>query len=99
MHAAAQNAAKTGVKTSEFWVSVGAAAAGVLCALLVPTPFGMIAAAGVGAAAAVYSTSRGNVKAAALGAVGAAAAAASSAGGIVGEVGTAVGVVAGAATK
>jgi hypothetical protein len=74
-HAAVAAAGKTGVKTSEFWVSIGAAIAGVVCVALIPTPFGAIAAGAIGYGAAKYAESRGNVKAslgtAALNALGA----------------------------
>ena len=62
--AAAAKAGTSGVKTSEFWVSVLAAAGSVACLAFIPTPFGAIAAAGVAACAGVYANSRGNVKAA-----------------------------------
>jgi len=95
--AAAANAAKKGLKSSEFWVSVGAGVLGTLAALLLPTPAGPIAALVLGGAAVGYSTSRGNVKAAALGAVNAGLDAAAGAGGVVGDVATVVKAVEGAA--
>jgi hypothetical protein len=79
LSAAAQNAASTGVKTSEFWVSVLAAGGAVLAGVLIPGVGGMIVAGVVTAGAAAYSHSRGNVKQSALaGAAAGLAAAASS---------------------
>lgn len=80
VQAATENASKTGVKTSEFWVNVLAAAGAVLATALLPGIGGIAAAAALGVGAAAYSTSRGNVKAAALAAGQAAAQAALQAG-------------------
>lgn len=77
--AAAENAAKPGRSTSELKVTVGsiglAALLGVLKALaVIPGPWQLPAVLGVAAvgSAAVYSNSRGRVKAAALNAAAAA---------------------------
>lgn len=78
INAAAQNAASTGVKTSEFWVYVLAAAASTLATILIPGVGGAVLAGILGAGAAVYGHSRGNVKAAALAGASAGLAAAAS---------------------
>jgi alpha-D-ribose 1-methylphosphonate 5-triphosphate diphosphatase PhnM len=64
-HAAIAKSHTSGVKTSEFWVTVlGAAAAAVLA---IPTlglgTAGIIAAGAIGVGVSAYSVSRGNVKA------------------------------------
>lgn len=80
LSAAATNAASTGVKTSEFWVYVLAAAGGTLATLLIPGVGGLALAGALTLGASTYAHSRGNVKAAALaGASAGLAAAASSA--------------------
>jgi hypothetical protein len=66
LSAAATNAASTGVKTSEFWVYVLAAAGGTLATLLIPGVGGLALAGILSVGAATYGHSRGNVKAAAL---------------------------------
>jgi len=70
---AAENAGPRGAGTSEFKLTIGAlvfaGAAGALKALaLIPGPWQLVAALGLGAlgSAAAYSNSRGKVKAAAL---------------------------------
>jgi hypothetical protein len=84
---AAGNAAKPGIKTTEFWVTVLGAAGAVLAGALLPTPIGPIAAAAIGLGSFGYSRSRGDVKAAALAAVQGAASAAAGEGGTLGDVG------------
>jgi hypothetical protein len=78
LSSAATNAASTGVKTSEFWVAVLAAGGGTLATLLIPGVGGLVLAGILGAAAAAYSHSRGNVKVAALAGASAGLAAAAS---------------------
>lgn len=99
LHAAVATASKTGWKSSEFWVTVGGAGASAALAILVANPFGMIAAGAVAAGVAMYSASRGNVKAslgsAAITALGAVA----KQGGAAGEVATVVGAVVSQATS
>lgn len=90
-HAAVQAGGKSGVKTSEFWVSVGSAILGTVGLALIPTPFGAIAATALAIGAGAYATSRGNVKAALV------QAGMSALGGVASSVPGAVGTVAGAA--
>lgn len=78
LSAAATNAASTGVRTSEFWVYVGAAALGTLATLLIPGVGGLVLAGILSVGAATYGHSRGNVKAAALAGASAGLAAAAS---------------------
>ena len=78
LQSAATNAASTGVRTSEFWVYVLAAGASTLATLLIPGIGGLVLAGILGAGAAAYGHSRGNVKAAALAGASAGLAAAAS---------------------
>lgn len=80
LSAAAANASSPGWKTSEFWVSIGAAAAGSAAIAILGVSTGGIVSGIIGAVALGYAHSRGNVKAAALAgaSAGLAAAAASS---------------------
>ena len=78
INAAATNAASTGVNTSEFWVYVLAAAASTLATILIPGVGGPVLAGILGAGAAVYGHSRGNVKMSAIAAASAGLAAAAS---------------------
>lgn len=77
---ASENAGKVGWKTSEFWFGVFAAAAAVVAPVLLPGVGGIVTAAALPVAAAVYAKSRGDVKAAAIAAGQAAAQAALQAG-------------------
>jgi hypothetical protein len=61
-HAAVQAGGRSGVKTSEFWVSIGSAILGTVCLALIPTPFGAIGATALAIGAGAYANSRGNVK-------------------------------------
>lgn len=80
LSSAATNAASTGVRTSEFWVYVLAAAGGTLATVLIPGVGGLALAGALTLGASTYAHSRGSVKAAALaGASAGLAAAASSA--------------------
>lgn len=99
MHAAAAQAGKVGVKTSEFWVSILGAAALPICIALIPTPFGAIAGAGIVAAAAAYANSRGNVKAALAQGAMTALSGVSQVPGPIGEAAGVAGAVIGAAAK
>ena len=62
LHAAAAQASKPGVKTSECWLNIGAGAVGALAIALAPTPFGLIIAGALSAGAAAYAVSRGSLK-------------------------------------
>ena len=96
LHAAAAQAGKSGVKTTEFWATVLGAGASVALGIVLPTPFGLIAAGAIAAGTAAYSFSRGNVKAALGAAAVNALGAAAKVPGVVGEVAGTAAVVAAA---
>jgi hypothetical protein len=88
--AAKQNAAKPGVKTSEFWLAVAGAGGAAAALALLPATAGAIVSGAIAAMVIGYAKSRGDVKAAALSALEGAAAAAAGAGGTIGAIGTVV---------
>jgi len=68
VQAAARNAAKPGVKSSEFWATIlgGAVASGLGVLAAATSPLWAIPAGVVAVAASAYAVSRGSVKKAAL---------------------------------
>ncbi|HET7485829.1 MAG TPA: hypothetical protein VFJ64_10715 [Solirubrobacterales bacterium] len=71
--AAAKNAGKPGVRTSELWVSIAGVALAALAGLVLPGAAAVAVPVAIGAAAATYAASRGSVKSSALAAAAAVA--------------------------
>lgn len=82
--AAAANASKPGLKTSEMWVGIGAAALAAVAGVFIPGLGAAAVPVALGLVSAGYAISRGNVKGAAL----AAATAAKAIPGPVGQIAT-----------